>query len=96
LVPHEKNDTYVGRNKVPGSKLYEINYFLWQYAKGHKRSQNFDEVLEIRKGNELASQGKRKQRILKQKESRKRKIKELRRAQLRQNDSDYESSESLP
>ena len=51
---------------------------------------------EIRKGNELASQGKRKQRILKKKESRKRKIKELRRAQLRQNDSDSESSESQP
>ena len=98
LFPHGKYDTYAGKTKVPGSKLYEINYFLWQYAKGHKRSQNFDEVLDCRKQHEIAFQERRKQRILKQKQSRKRKIEELRRSQAQagtcHSDSNSSDSES--
>jgi hypothetical protein len=62
--PYGRYDTFTGRGaskaKVLGSRLYEINFFLWQYAKGTKRTQPFSEVLESRRQHKSAILEKRK------------------------------------
>ncbi len=73
--PYGRYDTFTGRGssrtKVLGSKLYEINFFLWQYAKGTRRTQPFSEVLESRRQHKSAILEKRKKTRVSRKRPRK-------------------------